>query len=324
MCKITINENQKAVSKNLRNTLNADLLWNSENYLEQMTALRSRIAILLGEDRASAIYEKISIGEDKKVITTQQIDNAIKKSVFLGKVLKDKIEKHSLFNLRSLDLAFEKLSKFMLLSFDFLKDRLEDEWEKADGIIVINKGIYSIIMILSDIIDHLTKMNEISERDNVNIIFEKVEKYLAPLVTFYKNVDEDTITSLKTAYGTGGDVKYWRTLQKFIREQCPDFNPEGLDDYLRNFVYEGNEYCDTLEIKQDGTIKIIKRIGVDDEGNLYLLEKENEIILKDKIVLPSQKESGTYYFIKEIQGIKYYAKYITKNDYSDAFLTELE
>lgn len=74
----------------------------------------------------------------------------------------------------------------MLLSFDFLKDRLEDEWEKADGIIVINKGIYSIIMILSDIIDHLTKMNEISERDNVNIIFEKVEKYLAPLITFYK------------------------------------------------------------------------------------------------------------------------------------------
>lgn len=97
-----------------------------------------------------------------------------------------------------------------------------------------------------------------------------------------------------------------------------------LDDYLRNFVYEGNEYCDTLEIKQDGTIKIIKRIGVDNDGNLYLLEKENEIILKDKIVLPSQKESGTYYFVKEIQGIKYYAKYITKNDYSDAFLTELE
>lgn len=62
-----INENQKAVSKNLRNTLNADLLWNSENYLEQMTALRSRIAIFLGEDRASALYGKISVGEDKKV-----------------------------------------------------------------------------------------------------------------------------------------------------------------------------------------------------------------------------------------------------------------
>ena len=228
-----INENQKAVSKNLRNTLNADLLWNSENYLEQMTALRSRIAIFLGEDRASALYGKISVGEDKKVITTQQIDNAIKKSVFLGKVSKDKIEKYSIFYKGNLDLAFEKLSKFLLLSFDFLKDRLEDEWERADGIIVINKGIYAIILTLSDIIDHLEKINEISERDNVNSIFEKAEKYLAPLVSFYRSIDEDVIGALKTAYGTGGDVKYWRTLQKTIREQYPAFNPEGLDEYLK-------------------------------------------------------------------------------------------
>lgn len=228
-----INENQKAVSKNLRNTLNADLLWNSENYLEQMTALRSRIAIFLGEDRASALYGKISVGEDKKLITTQQIDNAIKKSVFLGKVSKDKVEKYSIFYKGNLDLAFDKISKFFLLSFDFIKEKLEDEWEKPDGIIVINKGIYAIILTLSDIIDHLEKINEISERDNVSSIFEKTEKYLLPLVTFYRSIDEDTIGTLKTAYGTGGDVKYWRTLQKAIREQCPAFNPEGLDEYLK-------------------------------------------------------------------------------------------
>lgn len=228
-----INENQKAVSKNLRNTLNADLLWNSENYLEQMTALRSRIAIFLGEDRASALYGKISIGEDKKLITTQQIDNAIKKSVFLGKVSKDKVEKYSIFYKGNLDLAFDKLSKFLLLSFDFIKEKLEEEWEKPDGIIVINKGIYAIILTLSDIIDHLEKINEISERDNVSSIFEKTEKYLLPLVTFYRSIDEDIIGALKTAYGTGGDVKYWRTLQKAIREQCPAFNPEGLDEYLK-------------------------------------------------------------------------------------------
>lgn len=167
------------------------------------------------------------------MITTQQIDNAIKKSVFLGKVSKDKIEKYSIFYKGNLDLAFEKLSKFLLLSFDFLKDRLEDEWERADGIIVINKGIYAIILTLSDIIDHLEKINEISERDNVNSIFEKTEKYLAPLVSFYRSIDEDVIGALKTAYGTGGDVKYWRTLQKTIREQYPAFNPEGLDEYLK-------------------------------------------------------------------------------------------
>ena len=39
-----INENQKAVSKNLRNTLNADLLWVSENPIEKREAIRSRVA----------------------------------------------------------------------------------------------------------------------------------------------------------------------------------------------------------------------------------------------------------------------------------------
>ena len=49
-------------------------------------------------------------------------------------------------------------------------------YKRQDGIIVINKGIYAIILTLSDIIDHLEKINEISERDNVNSIFEKTEK----------------------------------------------------------------------------------------------------------------------------------------------------
>lgn len=71
-----INENQKTVSKDLRNTLNADLLWDSENKIEQLRALSSRISIYLGESRESSLFNKISIGEDKKIITTQAIENA--------------------------------------------------------------------------------------------------------------------------------------------------------------------------------------------------------------------------------------------------------
>ena len=65
-----INENQKPVSKDLRNTLDADLLWDSDNYTEQIRALKSRIAINLGESRNSPFFDKISIGEDKKAIST--------------------------------------------------------------------------------------------------------------------------------------------------------------------------------------------------------------------------------------------------------------
>ncbi len=96
-----------------------------------------------------------------------------------------------------------------------------------------------------------------------------------------------------------------------------------LNDYLRNLTESGKEYFDTLEIAQDGTIKIIRRIGVNSQGNLYALAKEQETILDEKIVLPSQK-GKTYYFIKEVPGLNYYASYIIENEYSKTFLTKLE
>ena len=97
-----------------------------------------------------------------------------------------------------------------------------------------------------------------------------------------------------------------------------------LDDYLRSLTKDGEEYYDTLEIEQDGTIKVIRRIGINEQGGLYVLAKETETVLKDKILLPSQKDTGTYYFVKEVQGLNYYAQYIIENDYSKTFLTKLE
>lgn len=96
-----------------------------------------------------------------------------------------------------------------------------------------------------------------------------------------------------------------------------------LDDVLRNLNVAGESYYDTLEILQDGTIQVTRRIGVDDFGELYLLENEEITILEQKFVLPSIKE-GTYYFVKECPNLNYYAKYIIENDYSDTFLTKLE
>ena len=96
-----------------------------------------------------------------------------------------------------------------------------------------------------------------------------------------------------------------------------------LDDYLRNLTEDGKEYFDTLEIEQDGTIKVVRRIGINSQGELYVLTKEQETILEEKIILPSQKEQ-TYYFINEVSGLNYYAQYIIENDYSKTFLTKLE
>ena len=94
-----------------------------------------------------------------------------------------------------------------------------------------------------------------------------------------------------------------------------------LDEPLRNLVVDGVNYYDELQILQDGTIQIVRRIGVSQSSILYLLDEEKIIVLNDKFVLPSD-ENGLYYFVEEIDNLNYYAEYIIKNNYSDVFATE--
>lgn len=96
-----------------------------------------------------------------------------------------------------------------------------------------------------------------------------------------------------------------------------------LSDVLRSFkIDDTNTVYDTLEVLQDGTIQVTRRIGVNSSGNEYVLE--NEIIEKinETMILPSL-EGKIYYFIDECDNLKYYIKYITQNDYSDSFLGKL-
>lgn len=262
-----INENQKSVSKNLRNTLNADLLWTSKNYIEQQTALRSRIAIVLSEDRNSALYDKITIGEDPKVITSQTFDNALKKTSFFGKVKKDKIEELGSFYHGNIDRAFCKLSNFLMYTFNYIKDCLGIVWDMPDSIVLMNKGIFGFIKLQSDIVDHLIAKGIVKASDSINVIFEESKTYLDPAINFILSIDDETSEALRKAYGTNGDTKYWRTLQKVVKETHSDFNPIGLDEYFKKEAKEFNtktfEYIREIEsfFKEDFETKLKDEFG---------------------------------------------------------------
>lgn len=98
--------------------------------------------------------------------------------------------------------------------------------------------------------------------------------------------------------------------------------PIILDDILRSKTVGEETYYDTLEIKQDGTIIITRNIGVNEDGNTYILSIPKIKTLDEKFVLPSETE--TYYFIEEIANLQYYGNYIVKNNLSDNYITKHE
>src|SRR5690606_5105057 len=163
--------------KDLRNTLNSDLLWDSDSLIQQMTALKSRIAINLGENRKSPLYGRISIGEDKKDISTQQIGITLNRSDFLGKVKTKEIERLGTFYTGNLEKAFEGISDFLFRSFRYLKDSLEDIWESENNIILINKGFYGITLAFNDLVNHALEKKLAESPVNSKSIFEAIKPY---------------------------------------------------------------------------------------------------------------------------------------------------
>lgn len=232
---IQINENQKSVSKDLQNTLNADSLWGSENLKSQMKALCAAIAIKLGEDSNSRLHDMVAIGEDKRPITTQGFENALKKSSFLGKVSESHVEELGTIYNGNLEQTFDKLSALLKLVFDYIAIGSEEEWKKgSEGMLAINKGIYGIIMITSDVIVHLNETGRITSRkQSAKEIFDEVKYFLDPVVTFLNELTSEQKKEMKSKYGSTGDTIYWRYFQRAVSQVFEGFKPDGMEIWFK-------------------------------------------------------------------------------------------
>lgn len=232
-----INENQKAVSKNLRNTLNADLLWVSDNPSERREALRSRIAQDLGDNLASPLYGRVIIGEDQsddyKCITLEMICSAIKDTSFLSKYNKDKTpQSHGIFDLDDNDKTLKHLKKYIIGCFNYVKELLPEEWEKnpkKEGIILFNNAIGGFIRLFDDIA--LQLIEDGNDPKQIDDFLEETHYYLDPLQDYFHNLSNEAKQELRSSYGGNGPKDYYRNLEKAINQAHPKFIPEGFVKY---------------------------------------------------------------------------------------------
>ena len=243
-----INENQKPVPKNLRNTLNSDLLWNSENKNDQIKALKLQLALALGEDMDSPLYDRIITGENPKsslrCITIETIKIGLDRSKFFGSFDKNSIKEDGTFYKGDNETTLNHLLPYLKMCFGYIKDSLFDEWntgEQEDGFLVVNGQIESLIRVFSDIVDHLVKRGVNIKSMLPKDIFKEVEYYLAPLVAFYQTLTIEGRQELKKSYGVAGRTKIWRILQRSINCVHQDFQPEGLDKYWKDEDKRFNE-----------------------------------------------------------------------------------
>jgi DNA sulfur modification protein DndB len=244
-----INENQKTVSKNLQNTLNADLLWTSEDKNKQRKALRLNISQRLGELQSSPFFGRIVIGENEAnsycCLTIDTIENALKSTNFFTRYGKENIViEDGSFDRGTNESTREILLPFLIDCFQYFKDELPEEWHLSDpnlGILTINNTIHALIRVINDIVNYLISSKKINPKVyDIKNLAEQVKEYLAPLITYFGNISEEQRKEIKTNYGSGGKTRVWRTFELIINQDKPDFNPEGLTEWIRDNTKQFN------------------------------------------------------------------------------------
>lgn len=245
-----INENQKSVSKNLRNTLNADMLWVSPKESERRDALRLRIAQDLGDKTSSPLCGRIIIGEEAssstKCITIESIRIAINVGNFLSKYdKKNNITQIGIFDLGNNDATLKLLYTYLELCLSYIKDNTTAEWNKGNaegGILTINNGIGALIRVINDIANLLIDQKTINPfKDTPQSMAEATYYYLDPITRFIENINEETRNDIRTTYGGNGPVHCCRYYQKAIRNERSEFNPDGLTKYWEDHGKEYNQ-----------------------------------------------------------------------------------
>ena len=237
-----INENQQAVPKNLRNTLNADLLWDSDDLREQVRALKLRIAQHLGEAKTSPLYGRIILGENPRsairCLTIDAINNGLTRGNFLGSFYKTSVKEAGTFYLGTNDATFDALVPYIEHCLGHIRSGLGAQWALgADdgGFVFINTGVESMLRIFSDIIDDLIATADIDPRNSATEeLFAMTTPYLDLAVEHLQSLSGEQAAEYRRMYGSGASTRYWRRLQVAIRQGRPDFSPPGLDVYLED------------------------------------------------------------------------------------------
>ncbi len=262
-----INENQKAVPKNLRTTLEANLLWDAKDLNDQRKALSSRIAQRLGEDKNSPLYNRIVTGENSSTaycaITLDYISKSLKATNFYNTYNKNNaVIKDGTIDKSNNDITYEYLYEFLLKMFNKLSELLEKDWEigtNEDSCIVANAFIYGYIRIFSDIVDYIIKVKGINPKMvKADYLANECYPYLDEVAYRIEELAASDRVALRKQYGRVGDSKFWRTLQLALNERFADFNPEGLDEYWRDNSMKFNE--DAFKYIRDIELYLKERI----------------------------------------------------------------
>lgn len=284
-----INENQKAVSKNLRIDLEQDLLWDAKRPDQRMKALRSSIIKELSGSSNRILYNLITIGEDPAKLSSAPFNYALQRSGLIPKANASQWTGNTdtcIYNINECDTekamrdSLKRITQFIDGAYNIIYDLLEDE--KRNDFLLTNRGTFAFITLIGSLHTYLMKSDEFSFDSGINTRLDKLRPYLETLANALNNISDEESANLKGALGSGADPFWLHSFQNMVYKKFNDYCPEELVQWQetqdQTIQDEGNNLKNEIRVMLRETVlsRLQMVYGVKWENSVYMLKNECE------------------------------------------------
>jgi len=232
---ITINHEQKSVSKSLLVTLQADLKLGSGDPKEAISALASALVRSLTNDNSSPFFRRFEVpgiaAADSQNLTIAEAVKGLVRSNLFGSVLSKRSRVPGYFSGQTDEETLTRARKIVNGYFRAVMDASPDRWERGRAAhICTNPGVRAHFQLMHEALKYLTKVD-----DGFDPMTETPEKVVSRLVSFVEPIHailangSDKLIENKFArkFGEGGVAEYYFNLCEFLQKKYKDFgSPE--------------------------------------------------------------------------------------------------
>ena len=233
-----INENQKAVSKNLRLDLELDLFWTSPRLDSRMKALRCSIIKALSGESGNILYNKISIGEDQSILSSVFFDKGLLHSGLIPKALQTRWSGNTescLYDVNetNIDKAMidsrKRISQFLNSCYEIADGHMQDDTKEV--FLFSNRATYPFITLMGLLHSYLFACGEISVSFTIKERVSKIAPYIKVLCDGLNNIPEEESQYLRSIQGQGAEKKWLLSYQDIVNRTYPEYFPEELKEW---------------------------------------------------------------------------------------------
>ena len=235
---ITINHEQKSVSKSLLVTLQADLKLGSGDPKEAISALGSALVRTLNNENTSPFFRRFEIpgvspANSQNLTIAEAVKGLVRSNLF-GRVLPKKSKVPGYFSGQTDDETLARARKITNGYFRSIMEANPERWERGrSAYICVNPGIRAHFMLIQEALQFSSKDGQFDPATaSPEKVVEKLVAFTEPVQAFIsKAADRQVEQKFSRKFGEGGVTEYYFNLCELIQKKHKDFGSTDFKKY---------------------------------------------------------------------------------------------